>query len=314
MTQGTPAASPTSEGWTTDATLIFNAKAGGSTRASPDHLVEALYAIGYHPVYRATDDESALAEALTGVRGTVFVAGGDGTVRATALHLAGQDGVRLALLPMGTANNVARTLGVTGDPLDVIAAYACTRTLPLDLGRVTAPWGTDLFLEACGCGVFAEVLAEYDPEEGKSPLRAIGALATTATNFDPLPLTLTLDGQLQPEARYALVEMMNTKATGPRLSLATSADPTDGQLNVIRVNAEGREGLLAHLAALARGSFEELSSVQNDPVRCAEIPYLGQAFHVDGEVRPAQPGVSGMVRVEVWAGALSVVVPDQQGA
>ncbi|WP_034386760.1 diacylglycerol kinase family protein [Deinococcus sp. YIM 77859] len=312
MTQGTAVVGPGSGPDVTNATLIFNAKAGGSARASPDHLVEALLAIGYHPVYRATDDESALVAALRGVRGTVFVAGGDGTVRAAALHLAGRDGVRLALIPMGTANNVARTLGIEGEPLDVIAAYADARTLPLDLGRVTAPWGSDLFLEACGCGVFADVLAEYDPQEGKSPLRAVGALATAATNFEPLPLALTLDGKAQPEARYALVEVMNTKATGPRLSLATSADPTDGQLNVIRVNAEEREGLFRYATALAGDTFEQLSSVVNDSVRCAELPYLGQAFHVDGEVRPAQPGVTGSVRIEVWAGALSVLVPNGQ--
>ncbi|GMA14113.1 diacylglycerol kinase family lipid kinase [Deinococcus metallilatus] len=312
MTLDAQPAPPLSGAAVTDATLIFNSNAGGSGRASPDRLVEALYQQGYRPVYRATDDEADLAAALQEARGTVFVAGGDGTVRAVALRLAGRPGLRLGILPMGTANNVGRTLGVAGDPLDVIASYAGAGTVPLDLGRVWAPWGEDLFLEACGCGAFAEVLAEYDPEGGKSPLRAVGALTSTLGKFDPLPLALTLDGQPQPEVPYALVEVMNTRATGPRLKLATTADPTDGQLNVIRVDAGGREGLLAYLAALARDSFEELSSVENVPVRRIEIPYVGQAFHVDGEVRPAQPGVRGVVRVEVWPGALSVLVPRQQ--
>ncbi|WP_345464610.1 diacylglycerol/lipid kinase family protein [Deinococcus carri] len=298
----------------TDATLIFNSKAGGSTRSSPDRLVEALHAQGYRPVYRATDDEADLAAALEDARGTVFVAGGDGTVRAAALHLAGRGGVRLGIIPMGTANNIGRTLGISGEPLDVIAGYAGAGTVPLDLGRLVAPWGEDLFLEACGCGAFADVLAEYDPEGGKSPLRAAGALAATFTNFDPLPLSLTLDGQVQPQTPYVLVEVMNTRATGPRLRLATTADPTDGELNVIRVDAAGRDGLLAYLAALARDSFEELGSVQNDAARRIEIPYVGQAFHVDGEVRPAQPGVTGEVRVEVWPGALAVLVPGREEA
>lgn len=312
MTLDFQPAPPVSSTDVTDATVIFNSKAGGSTKASPDLLVEALYRQGYRPVYRATDDEADLQTALQDVRGTVFVAGGDGTVRAAALRLAGRTEVRLGVIPMGTANNIGRTLGIEGEPLDVLASYAGGRALPLDLGRITAPWGEDLFLEACGCGAFADVMAEYDPEGGKSPLRALTALTTTLGNFTPLELVLTLDGQPQPEMACMLVEVMNTQATGPRLRLAPSADPSDGALNVIRVDAGGREGLLAYVAALARGNFEELASVQNDLARRIDIPYVGQAFHVDGEVRPARPGGSGVVRIEVWAGALSVLMPKGQ--
>ncbi|SMB89360.1 diacylglycerol/lipid kinase family protein [Deinococcus hopiensis] len=294
-----------------NATLIFNGRAGGSERFSPDMLVEGLHALGYHPVYRATDDEADIEAALQDVSGAVFVAGGDGTIRATALHLAGRSGVCLGLIPMGTANNIARTLGITGDPLEVIAAYAGGKTAPLDLGRVTAPWGEDLFLEACGCGAFADVLAEYDPEEGKSPLRAAGALVSTLRDLAPPALALTIDGQAQPLRHHAVLEVMNTHATGPRLRLAPNASPCDGQLNLVRVDAEERDGILAYLSALARGEFDALPSVQNDTVTRAGIPYVGQAFHVDGEVRPPQPGVSGKVQIEVWAGALRVLLPAQ---
>ncbi|MEF2276755.1 diacylglycerol kinase family protein [Deinococcus sp. YIM 134068] len=312
MTLDSPAAPLRPGVETTEATLIFNAKAGGSRHSSPDVLVEALHELGYQPVYRATDDEADLTAALADARGTVFVAGGDGTVRAAALHLAGRRGVRLGILPLGTANNIGRTLGIEGAPLDVLARYADARPVPLDLGRVTAPWGEDLFLEACGCGAFADVLAEYDPEEGKSPLRAVGALASALRDFTPPPLPLTLDGRAHPETALALLEVMNTRATGPRLRLATTADPTDGRLNVIRVDGDGLDGVFAYLAALARDEFEELGSVQSHEAQVVELPYVGQAFHVDGEVRPARPGVTGVVRVEVWPGALQVLVPAPQ--
>lgn len=292
-----------------EAVLIYNGKAGGSESASPDHLSEELHRLGYTPVYRATDSEEDLIHALDGVQGTVFVAGGDGTIRAAALHLAGRGGVTLGVIPMGTANNIGRMLGVQGKPLDVVAGYRDAVTVPFDVGRVSAPWGHDLFLEACGCGAFAEIMAEYDPEEGKSPLRAVQALGTTLTTFDPDPLGLRLDDQTIPDAQYALLEVMNTKATGPRLRLATSADPHDGLLDVIRVAQEGRDGVLAYVAALARDTFEELPSVQADQCRRIEIPYHGQAFHVDGEVRAGQEGARGRVQIEVWPGALQVLVP-----
>lgn len=294
----------------TEATLIFNTRAGGSERSSPDHLVEALHRVGYRPVYRATDSEDDLVQALSEVRGTVFVAGGDGTIRAATLHLAGREGVVLGIIPMGTANNIGRTLGIQGEPLDVIAAYRGAQARPFDLGRVTAPWGEDVFLEAFGCGAFAEVLAEYNPDDGKSPLRAVQALATALSAFDPTPVQLTLDGVPEPdETPYALLEIMNTRATGPRLRLATTADTSDGLLDVIRIDANGRDGMLAYLAALARDDFEALPSVQSNRAQRIEIPYTGQAFHVDGEVRAPEQGALGMIRVEAWAAALQVLVP-----
>ncbi|UBV42811.1 diacylglycerol kinase family lipid kinase [Deinococcus taeanensis] len=291
------------------AILIFNTNAGGSTRCTPDLLVTALQGIGFQPVYRATTGEEELERALADAQGTVFVAGGDGTVRAVALHLAGRDGVTLGVIPMGTANNVARTLGVQGEPLDVIALYAQATEQPFDLGRVEGPWGEDVFLEACGCGAFADVMAEYDPEGGKSPLRAVQALTTALTTFDPPPAAVTLDSEVLPETAFALLEVMNTKATGPRLRLATNADPGDGQLDVVRIDAAGREGLLAYLAALARDDFEALSSVESTRAARVEIPYTGQAFHVDAEVREPMQGVTGRVLIEAWPAALRVLVP-----
>ncbi|MFC4426389.1 diacylglycerol/lipid kinase family protein [Deinococcus navajonensis] len=291
------------------ATLIFNTNAGGSDACPPDLLVEELHKLGFRPVYRATDSEDDLVQALADVQGPVFVAGGDGTIRAAAMHLVGREGVALGVIPMGTANNIGRMLGIQGKPLEVVASYRGAHILPFDMGRVTAPWGEDLFLEACGCGAFADVLAEYDPEAGKSPVRAVQALSTALRDLEPAAAAVTLDGEALPEVPYALLEVMNTKATGPRLRMATSADPHDGRLDVIRIDAHERDGVMAYLAALARDDFEELPSVQASQARVVEIPYRGQAFHVDGEVRPAEQGGLGNVKIEVWPGALQVMVP-----
>lgn len=297
-----------------DATLIFNQKAGGSETASPEHLIEKLYQLGYRAVYRATDSEEDLKKALTQATGTVFVAGGDGTIRAAALHLTGRPNVVLAPIPMGTANNIGRTLGLTGEPLEVLESYRVAQVQPFDVGKVTAPWGQDLFLEAFGCGAFADIITEYDPEGGKSPLRAVQALATTLGNFDPPMLSLQIDGVTLPAAAYALLEVMNTRATGPRLQLATHADPGDGLLDVILVDAGHRQNILTYVAALARDEFAELPSVDDRRARQLRIPYAGQAFHVDGEVRPPLPTETGEVTVELWAGALRVLVPAPQEA
>ena len=292
-----------------DATLIFNRGAGGSEGYTPEQFTEKLQQLGYRPVYRATDSREDLERAIEAAQGTVFVAGGDGTVRSAALLLAGRSGLTLGIVPMGTANNIGRTLGIEGEPLEVLEGYRGAQTRPFDLGRVRAPWGEDLFLEACGCGAFADIITEYDPEGGKSPLRAVQALTTTLGTFEPPLLPITLDGQPVPPTPYALLEVLNTRATGPRLQLATHADPGDGQLDVIGIDAEGRQNMLAYLAALLRDEFAELPSVQSQLAREIEIPYTGQAFHVDGEVRPPLPERGGTVHISVWPGALQVLTP-----
>lgn len=215
----------------------------------------------------------------------------------------------LGLIPLGTSNNIGHTLGLTGTPEEVALSYASALRRPFDIGRILAPWGKDISFEACGCGIFAEVLAAYDPQQAKNPVRAAQAILTILPGAQSLPLALTLDGAPQPGQLVALLEVMNIRATGNSMKLATSADPGDGLLNVVQVSGDQRDSLLAYAAALARDDFEALPSVQTGEARSIQIPYVGQAFHVDGEVRPAQEGVSGVVDIQVWPGALTLLVP-----
>ncbi|WP_045234369.1 diacylglycerol/lipid kinase family protein [Deinococcus pimensis] len=295
--------------------LIVNPNAGSTRGLDSDALTDALHLAGYDPVYRATADETELAEALDGAEGLVVVAGGDGTVRAAARHLVGRD-VPLAVLPMGTANNIGRTLGLSGAPLDLVRGLAAPRVMPFDVGRVTGPWGEDVFLEAAGYGLYADALNAYDPDEGKSVPRALSALATTVGTYAPPDVKVTLDG-VDLSGGYLLLEALNTQATGPRLRLAPHADPGDGLLDVVLVRAEGRDSLLAYLRGLLSDGVQDLPSVETHRGRVLTFGWCGQAVHVDGERRPAYPDgepdrvvhEDGEVRVEVLPGALTLWLP-----
>ena len=311
MTAPAPSEASAAALFAAPALLVFNPGAGGSSESSPQALSAGLRALG-HPDVTCLETGDDLPQRLAGARGLVYVAGGDGTVRRVACALAGRPEVVLAPIPLGTANNAARSLDIEGRPEDVLKRYRRARPAPLDLGRVRAPWGEDLFLEACGCGAFAYALDEYGPEEGKSPLRAVQALARTLGGFTPLPLALTVDGEAQPVTPLALLEVMNARAVGPRLHLAPQADPGDGRLDLVQIDAERLDGALAYLTALARGTLADLPSVENRTATQVEIPYLGQVFHVDDQVRPARPGETGTVSISVWAGALQVLRPEPE--
>jgi len=292
------------------ATLIYNARAGHTSNLTPEALMDALSGIGYRPVYRATEHQDSLQDVLQDAEGTVFVAGGDGSVRAVTPHLIGRP-LRLGILPMGTANNIGRTLGIEGDTLDLIERYREAVPAPFDVGRVTAPWGEDLFLEGFGCGLFADLLAEYDPEDGKSPWRAAQAVLNTVPGYAPAPTRVRLDG-VDHSGMYALLEVLNTCAVGPRLTFAPTADPGDGRFDVVRVDGQDRDSAAQYLNSLVQGTFPELNSVRHTDAGVIEFDWEGQRFHVDGEVRPG-PDVTertGTVRVEVLPAALHVLKPS----
>src|SRR4029079_17021998 len=64
----------------------------------------------------------------------------------------------VAILPMGTANNIARSLGITGEALDVVRRLRRAPEKKLDIGVVNGPWGYKLFVEAVGFGLVAGLM------------------------------------------------------------------------------------------------------------------------------------------------------------
>jgi diacylglycerol kinase (ATP) len=266
------------------ATLVYNPNAGGTVSIDAEALQVALRQEGYDPIHITTENEGDLDDALREAQGIIIVAGGDGTARAVATRLIGRN-LPLSFLPMGTANNIARTLGIWQSPLEVIAGLANPTRCYFDVGVVHSPWGVDYFLEAFGYGFFADTLATYDPLSGKSVLRGVSAAASTLSDYRPHYCEMKLDGA-DVSGDYLMVEVLNTTAFGPRLKFAPNADPSDGMLDVIRIREEARNDLLRFVMSLISENLEQLPCVEVNRGRQLEIAWTGFPYHVDGEVRP----------------------------
>ena len=90
------------------------------------------------------------------------MAGGDGTVGKVARRLIGSP-TPIAILPLGTANNIANTLDVTGKSLkELIRSWETARCINFDAGVAKGPWGTESFVEGFGVGLFAETMTRLD--------------------------------------------------------------------------------------------------------------------------------------------------------
>ena len=128
---------------------------------------------------------------------TIFVAGGDGTVRAAATALRDSP-VPLAILPTGTVNVLARELGIPlNDPMTAVDIGLADGFRAIDLGLCNG----EPFLLVCSGGVDSATVAQVN-ENLKSAVgatayafAAFGALAT----FTPPTVRVSIDGVSLPE-------------------------------------------------------------------------------------------------------------------
>jgi diacylglycerol kinase family enzyme len=291
--------------------VIFNPTSGIiKQRYRPADLEMALAVAGYTPVYHPTTCEGDLDGALDGAEGIVVAAGGDGTVRAAAGRLIGRP-LPLVILPMGTANNVARALGIDRlKPAD-LARLVVPEKRPFDVGLVHTPWGDDFFLEGAGFGFFADMLSTYDPDLGKSLLRGLATVFDSARHLQGYACRLVLDGE-ELLGEYVLVEVLNTNSIGPRLSLAPFADPGDGLLDLAVVHKEESDSLARYLINSLANRFDQLPNVHYFRGRKLEIAWSGFPLHVDAVVQPAVGWSSpafGQITIEVLPQALELWLP-----
>jgi diacylglycerol kinase family enzyme len=239
-------------------TLVYNPTAGDGT--DRDALVQLLEDEG-HKV-RAASRKGPWRDALKKPTDLVVAVGGDGTFRQVALAVAGTD-TPMAILPMGTANNIGKTLELLGDARPVIESWDGGRPQPFDVGAVRAPWGEDQFVESMGGGLFGKLISSPD-ERGQSPVllgratdQSLHRLGEMLLREPTRPWSISIDGEPH-DGDYLAVEILNIRFIGPNMPIAPAADPGDGRLDVVLVGADDREKLQDYIEGRLNMAAAEL--------------------------------------------------------
>ncbi len=142
-------------------TLIYNCGAGVDEQPNEQEILRLIRNFG-HDVHEASLTRGGWEEAFRQPADAIAVAGGDGTVDQVAKSLM-RAGTPIAVLPLGTANNIAKTLGLMNRPLDqLIASWPTARHVKFDVGTATGPWGTKHFVEGIGIGLFTGTMSRLD--------------------------------------------------------------------------------------------------------------------------------------------------------
>jgi diacylglycerol kinase family enzyme len=295
-------------------TLIHNPSAGRQGAGEAAALRRLLRDCGHEVRYQSAKDERWKA-ALEKAADLVMVAGGDGTVARVARRMVGR-GVPLALLPSGTANNIARSLGLVARPfVELVRRPESWRRMRLDVGVAAGPWGERHFLEGVGAGLFADLLATPASEAlktRKAPVESgLQRLRQVAERCEPIEIAARLDGR-DISGTYLLLEALNLPYVGPNLHLAAESRPGDGQLDVVLVRESERERLVHYLAHWQENR-ERLAVLPTARGRRLELEWTGFALHIDDRLRPkvdAGPEeVAGLVEVRLDGDAVEFLVP-----
>jgi diacylglycerol kinase family enzyme len=297
-------------------TIIHNEDAGGELSA--EALIAAIREEGYEPRYFSKKPED-LARAIESPGDLIAVAGGDGTVVDVASRLAGR-GIPIAVVPAGTANNIANSLGITGTWRSAIARWKRSTPRPVDLGWVSGSAGTAAFIESVGCGLLVDFMVHFENDQSRpEPRSTAEEVAQAREKFrellrqaQPRPYRVELDGR-DFSGSYLLVEAMNMGRLGPGLPLAPEADTCDGLLDVVLLTDKDRAKLDASLVPPA--PHEDLPAPPIDIRQAREVVIdPGQdALHVGGEPWPGKKSPDkpvGPVRVWLQERALVFLVPE----
>jgi len=265
--------------------LLHNPSAGNG--APFEKVVRELERAGYE-VAREIEKHSDFERVRDEPVDFVVAAGGDGTVREAARALAGS-GVPLAILPIGTANNIAKSLGIEGSVARNVESWRDAKRVAFDLGVARGQWGESRFLESVGGGLVpagietAQEHPAHKTEDTETELdRALASYSEALERLRPRPWTGTLDDQ-PIDGEFLLIEVLNIPSIGANLVLAGRADPSDGYFDVVTAGEAERPAIAEYLLALRAGK-EATLSLPTRRARHAEITGW-ERMHVDDEVR-----------------------------
>jgi diacylglycerol kinase (ATP) len=299
-------------------TLIHNPDAGDHCQPSGYAILNLIRNAGHSVVYQSSKDVS-WDKVLHDSADMIALAGGDGLVGNAAKRLVGRD-IPIAILPMGTANNVASALGLTNKPtLELIEGWTTACRTKFDVGVATGPWGSTCFIEGLGLGFFTDLMAEtargnVDLDRfNASGAKLICALETIRNRLQSSPasrLKVTLDDQ-NLSGDYVLLEAMNIRSIGPNLDLAPAADPGDGFLDLVLVSKSERDQISKYLTDRIAGKSGSPGLIVRRS-RNLRIEYEGLRIHIDDDLWPEEgspPSSPTVIDVRLSSKGLQMLTP-----
>ena len=299
--------------------LVHNPRAGSGKHQGED-LIKALKRAGHKAIYQSSK-RKGITKALKKKINLVLVAGGDGTVSEIACRLVSMKSkVPLSVLPLGTANNFARSLGFCLSHDELIERLGAGECESFDVGLARGPWGERYFFEGAGAGLFADYLQARKEGAKKEKTRSKAQEmrhhvhrrhaggSGRMQNYRAREWEMALDGE-DVSGSYLLWHAMNLRSVGPVLTLAPDAKTDDGAFDFVGAREEDRKVLLDYFEARAAGKKRKLPlsmrRFRRMRLRWNQSPlhFDDEAWSVKKEKRPRSRDIEIVVKgsaLRIW--------------
>ncbi len=231
----------------------------------------------------------------------VILGGGDGTLNVAAAALR-ETGLPLGILPMGTANDLARTLGIPPEPLAAARIIAEGHFKSIDLGEVNG----QLYFNVASLGFSADLARDLGAKAKKKWGKLGYAIAAfrLLSSAKPFSVWLDHDGTVE-HFKTLQVSVGNGRYYGGGMTVAAAAQPDDGALDVYSLEVAHWWRLLALLPWLRRGTqgnWRDVRAFQTtELVLRTRRP---KSINTDGEIKTQTPAHFRLLR-----NAVHVYVP-----
>ncbi|WP_314373757.1 diacylglycerol kinase family protein [Sphingomonas paucimobilis] len=283
--------------------MVVNAKSRRGQalfRRACTALSDLPYEVDARAVEDPKDLEPTVRELLATKPDLLILGGGDGTISGLVDLMVGHD-VMLGVLPLGTANSFARSLGI---PLDIEGAVEVIRTgrpRRIDLGMID----NDYYANCAAMGISPKI-AETVPHGLKRVAGRLGYLGWAAyqfLRFRPFTLIVEQNGARE-RLRVVEVRISNGPYHGGT-ELVESAEVDSGEIVVQAVCGHVKRRLLVNWAAsILRSDYrkEKVREFRGREIRINTIPPL--PISIDGEVLAHTP-----VTARIAPGIIEVIAP-----
>ena len=228
----------------------------------------------------------------------VIVWGGDGTVNEAAGPIIERPGTAaLGIVPGGSGDGLARSLGLGLGPERALEVALTAPAAAVDVGYLA----NRHFLNIAGIGFDATVGLAFNQRSKRGLSGYLRELFGAVWSYRIERYGLVVDGVTSDQERF-LIAFANGREYGNRMVLAPAADPSDGWLDVVLVDAGGPIRQLWRARRLAVGHGRPAQGVFWGRCRSAVITGDRLVCHVDGETFVTK----GRVDVRIEPGAIQV--------
>lgn len=284
------------------AVLVFNPNSGSDSVPKAELLERIqLNLEGFEIADFDIEGEDALEklrEFLDQTKPTLaLIAGGDGTVKLTTSCLTSR--IPLAILPLGSANGLAKCLGI-GNLEDGLEALRKLETLKVDGIQI----GDEVCLHLADFGFNASMIHKFEQDGVRGMIGYIKSSISEVFNTESCRFRVEMEGEVI-ELEAKMLVIANGEEYGTGAVINTEGRMDDGKFEIIAVEFKSAGDLISITKGLVTGENQAQPAVKTWSVEACKIINLDLAnFQIDGELR----GTPESVDVKILKGAFDFVI------